>query len=300
MLIDASGKSTLLVLANALGLKPRQRQEMADRLCIDSYRLSIWKQRDSMPERALIVLSILLNQKINAITGKESFVGPVIVAGSYMEIEQQLTDPKVSSRIVDNVAKAYGFNDKTHAKFIQLIRGESESVYSNVLIRGDFPVHLIIKAHLDMDLSVSEIVNGEVMCAINPNDVQLAKCLSFYDYMSLHYDGSTIKAAKANKTQQRYVSNWLNEKHLVVGDDLYVSVRGLCDSKYDARKITDSATPVNIYTLTQYIDYKHHGKAVNLARQADVTKQAVDNWHSGNKVIIDDILFSYKRSLNSL
>ncbi len=300
MLINASGKSTLLILANAFGLKSRQRQEMADKLGIDAHRLTIWKQRDSMPERALIVLSILLNQKINAIIGKENFVDPVTVTGSYRDIEQLLLEPNLNSRILDNIAKAYGFTSKSHAKFINQCRTGNEFIYDNISHRGDFPGSLIIKAHIDMNVSVNEIVNGEVMRAINHSDVRLAQCLSFYDYMSLHYDGSVTKATKANKTQRPQITRWLDENHLVIGDDLYVSVRGLRDSKYDVRKITDSDNHFKIYTIAQYIDYKHDGKAINLARQADVTKQAVDCWSSGNKVIIDDILFSYRRSLNSL
>jgi hypothetical protein len=289
-----SGKWIVNRLASELGFRANQRLELADKLGIDSYRLSIWKQRDNVPERALVALSILLNQGIQSLLGMEDFVRPVDITNRFETIDNQLVESVET--ILDSIAKAYGFDNKLHVKFIQKMNKKYGHTYYSTLRRKTFPALFVIDAHLETGYTLEQIVSNSTH--LNGDDyIKSINCTSFENYLITHYDSSTSKAAKVNKVQVASVRRWMESDYIVINHELYKLVRCLNSSDNVEKGLIDTSLINEAYSLQEYIDHKLGGRKTDLARLAHVSRQAIDSWEISKKLIVADNLFSYKRAL---
>ncbi|WP_076415033.1 hypothetical protein [Shewanella sp. UCD-KL12] len=284
-------------LAFQFGLKLNQRAEIAEMLGVAPYRISIWKQRDTLPNKALIILSIITKQDVRSIIGLQELDLPLKVYGNFEELESTIS--KKTAAILKRIASAYGFTSSSHANFKLKMRAIHGNYYQNVY-KGAFPAEIVLQAHFETGQSLKTLLLDSKAIESDNIEKKHVNINSFEFYLKRHCSNDTKIAAKMNNTQSRNVEQWSVGNYIVIGKKLYRYFRDL--------KLADIDKPIHfsdgvftgvVYSMAEYEHKYLEGRSSGFMKLTGVSRQAVSTWYKSDKVIVNNRIYSFARTLQT-
>lgn len=285
-------------LAIQFGLRGNQRVEIAEKLGVAPYRISIWKQRNTLPNKALIILSIITKQEVKSILGQQELDLPLKVYDRFEDLEVIISNNN-PAEILEHIALAYGFTSSTHAHFKLKMRAIHGNYYQNVY-RGSFPAEMVLLAHFETGQSLKALLLDSKEIEYEKTEREDVKINSFKSYLRRYCSNDIKIAAKINNTQSKYVEQWAVGNYIVIGKKLYRHFRDLeLDGIGKHIHFSDGVYTGIVYSMEEYENLFLEGRASGYMKLTGVSRQAVSTWYKSDKVVVNDKVFSFARTLET-
>lgn len=300
--LNLDGKAFISNLYRGLGLKDYQQQIAGHLLGIKATRLQVWRQRASIPDRAIIIFSIQLSVPVDdLLDGRYDSLKP---RGRYDDIDAKLDE----TGVMDCVAKAYGYDNAKHLEFVRQMRERYGGTFNTWRTRNSLPVTMVLDAHRELHLSVESIVFGvpqlvevtpvEVeadkvpLTKVIKTDASIVKVVPFRDFLQSAYFGDPYIAARVNDVAKISISNW-SKSRVVINGGLWTPIRSLNGVVNDHVHSFEAAG----YSVADYVSKFCGGRISELAARAGVSRQTGDLWLKSRKLIVNETVYSWVRDL---